>query len=182
VSIIGNYLLEGGELSSGPLNTGPALDDLSIGMNTALNSKYVNEQIRDGMDLTLCVLDNKDRKLHFSGAKNSVYIVRNGELIELKGDRKSIGFDPNEESHSFQTQTFQLEEGDIIYTCSDGFADQFGGPKGKKFMSKQLKSLFVEISSKPIDEQRNILDTTLSEWMGDLEQLDDILVIGVKVN
>lgn len=181
VSIIGNHLLDAGKLSNGLLNPGRALDELSVGMNAALNSKYVSQQMRDGMDLTLCVLDKKERKLYFSGARNSVYIVRNRELIELKGDRKSIGFNPKEESHEFQTQTLQLEIGDIIYTCSDGFADQFGGPKGKKFMSKQLKSLFIEMSSLPLGDQKNKLDETLVEWIGEFEQLDDVLVIGVQI-
>jgi serine phosphatase RsbU (regulator of sigma subunit) len=150
-------------------------------MNTALNSRYSNRQIRDGMDLTLCVLDMKTRTLDFSGARNSLYLVRNGELTEFKGDRKSIGFDPAEESHSFETQSIQLETGDMVYTCSDGYTDQFGGPRGKKFMSKQLKSLFVEISSLPLSDQQNKLENALIEWMGDNQQLDDILVIGVRI-
>ena len=181
VSIVGNHMLEAGKLSNGLLNPGLALDELSSSMNTALNSRYASEQLRDGMDLTLCVLDRKERILHFSGARNSAFIVRAGELIELKGDRKSIGFNPKEETHEFQTQTFQLEIGDIIYTCSDGYADQFGGPKGKKFMSKQLKSLFIEMSALPLEVQRTKLNETLVEWMGDFEQLDDILIIGVQI-
>lgn len=181
MSIIGNHLLEAGKQSNGLLNPGRALDELSVGMNKALNSRYASEQIRDGMDLTLCVLDKKERTLYFSGARNSVYVVRNQELIELKGDRKSIGFNPKEESHEFQTQQFQLEIGDVIYTCSDGYADQFGGSKGKKFMSKQLKSLFVEISSLPMKDQKKKLNQTLIDWMGKHEQLDDILVIGVQI-
>jgi len=181
VSIIGNHLLEFGKTSNGLLNPGKALDELSIGMNASLNSQYASEQIRDGMDLTLCLFDKKKAKLHFSGARNSAYIVRKGELIELKGDRKSIGFNPREESHTFKTQSVNLEEGDMIYTCSDGYADQFGGERGKKFMSKRLKKLFVEMSTLPLSEQREKLATTFREWVGDLEQLDDVLVIGVRV-
>ena len=181
VSIVGNHVLEAGKVSNGMLDPGKALDELSSGMNTALNSRYASQQLRDGMDMTLCVLDKKGRKLHFSGARNSAYIVRKGELIELKGDRKSIGFNPREESHQFLTQTLQLEIGDIVYTCSDGFADQFGGPKGKKYMSKQLKNLFVEMSSLPLKDQKTKLHEALVEWMGDEEQLDDILVIGVQI-
>jgi serine phosphatase RsbU (regulator of sigma subunit) len=181
VSIIGNHLLELGKTASGLQNPGTALDDLSIGMNAALNSEYVSEQIRDGMDLTLCLIDKKERKLLFSGARNSAYIVRNGELIELKGDRKSIGFNPKEETHEFQTHCFDLEVGDVIYTCSDGYADQFGGEKGKKFMSKRLKQLFIEMSALPLNQQKENLAATLADWIGDLEQLDDVLVIGVRI-
>lgn len=181
VSIIGNHLLESGKASNGLRVPGNALDELSLGMNSALNSRYSSQQIRDGMDLTLCVLDRKKRKLLFSGARNSAYILRNKEIIELKGDRKSIGFDPKEESHSFETHELDLEIGDIIYTCSDGYADQFGGSNGKKFMVKKLKSLFVEICELPLPEQKNRLKESLEEWMGAYEQLDDILVIGVKI-
>lgn len=181
VSLIGNHLVERGKETNGLLNTGRALDELSVGMNAALNSRYASKQIRDGMDLTLCVLDQKGRKLYFSGARNSAYIVRNGEVLELKGDRKSIGFDPKEESHVFETQEFDLEMGDMIYTCSDGYADQFGGDSGKKFMSRQLKSLFVELSLLPLDEQKLRFSETLKNWMGDHEQLDDVLVIGVRI-
>lgn len=181
VSIIGNHLLEAGKVSNGLLNPGKALDELSAGMNAALNSRYVSEQIRDGMDATLCLIDKTNRVLHFAGARNSAYIVRKGELIELKGDRKSIGFNPLEESHAFQTQSFVFEKGDMIYTCTDGFADQFGGQKGKKFMTKRLKSLFTKISSLPFSEQRALLIQTFDDWKGDLDQLDDILVIGVRI-
>ncbi|MDG1331743.1 MAG: 7TM diverse intracellular signaling domain-containing protein [Crocinitomicaceae bacterium] len=181
VSIIGNHLLESGKAENGLLNPGRALDEVSIGMNAALNSQYASEQIRDGMDLTLCLIDQKEKKLHFSGARNSAYIIRKGELIELKGDRKSIGFNPKEETHEFQTQSFDLETGDMIYTCSDGYMDQFGGERGKKFMSKRLKALFAEISSLPLEEQREQLSSTLTDWIGDLEQLDDVLVIGVRI-
>lgn len=181
VSIIGNHLLDEGNLSNGFADPGLALDELNVAMNTALNSRYASEKIRDGMDLTLCVLDKKRRILKFSGARNSAYIVRKGELIELKGDRKPIGFNREEETHQFQSQTIQLEIGDMIYTCSDGYADQFGGPKGKKFMSKRLKSLFIEIATLSLDDQRTKLNKTLNEWMGTYEQLDDILVIGIQV-
>ena len=182
VSIIGNHLLEAGKLSNGLLNPGKALDELSVGMNKALNSQYSSEQLRDGMDLTLCLIDMEERMLHFSGARNAAYIVQKGELIELRGDRKSIGFNPNEESHEFKNQTMQLEPGDMVFTCSDGYADQFGGPKGKKFMSKRLKSLFVEISDLPLEAQKARLKGVLTDWMGPSEQLDDVLVIGVRVS
>jgi serine phosphatase RsbU (regulator of sigma subunit) len=99
----------------------------------------------------------------------------------LKGDRKSIGFNPKEETHEFLTQTFDLEIGDVIYTCSDGYADQFGGEKGKKFMSKRLKQLFTEMSTLPLNQQKEKLAETLTDWIGDLEQLDDVLVIGVRI-
>lgn len=182
VSIIGNHILEAVSASTGLLPPGGALDEISAAMNTALNSQYSSRLLRDGMDLTLCVLDCHERKLHFSGARNSVYIVRKGELIEIKGDRKSIGFNPKEESHEFLTHVVQLEIGDMLYTCSDGYADQFGGTEGKKFMSKKLKELFIEMSSLSLEDQKMKLEKTFNDWKGDHEQLDDILVIGVQIS
>lgn len=181
VSIIGNHLLESVKASNLLGNPGEALDELNAGMDAALNSKYTVEHLQDGMDLTLCVLDWKRMKLTFSGARNSVYIIRDEELIELKGDRKSIGFNPKKDAHRFQTQYFELQKGDTIYTCSDGYSDQFGGEKGKKFMSKRLRNLFMEVSKSPIKDQKAFLEKTLQNWMEGFEQLDDILVIGVRV-
>ncbi|MFK7784233.1 MAG: 7TM diverse intracellular signaling domain-containing protein [Crocinitomicaceae bacterium] len=181
VSIIGNHLLESVKASGSILDPGKALNELNVGMNGALNSKYSVEELQDGMDLTLCVVDFNTYKLSYSGAKNSVYIVRNNELIELKGQRKSIGFNPKADLYKFETRQFELQKNDIIYTCSDGYSDQFGGEKGKKFMTKRLRELFIEVSELPIEEQKGFLDATLMNWMKGHEQLDDILIVGVKV-
>lgn len=182
VSIIGNHLLKLGKTNQSVQSPGEVLDFLNREINESLNSKYGREQIRDGMDITLCAIDLVKKELHFSGAKNSAYIVRNGEIIQLKGDRKAIGFDDSEDSHRFETKTASLKSGDVIYTFSDGFADQFGGPAQKKFMIKRLKQLFSELRDNPMDIQQQKLEKAFDDWKGDQEQVDDVLLIGVRID
>ena len=138
-----------------------------------------NENVKDGMDISLCSINLEEKVLYFSGANNPIYIIRNNELIELKGDKQPIGNYYNE--HPFKQHRFDLNKGDTIYSFTDGYADQFGGPKGKKFMYKQFKHLLTNIVNEPIEQQKNILDQTFENWKGDLEQIDDVCVIGVII-
>lgn len=147
--------------------------------NTVNKHKDSDDIIRDGMDLAICSIDMDTLKLEFAGAKNPLYIIRNNELIELKGDKQPIGFSEN--VTPFTLQNFQLEKGDMIYASTDGYADQFGGPRGKKFKYKPFKDLLIEISQEQPEKQREILAAKFSEWQGDLEQLDDVCVIGIRM-
>ncbi|MCO6499711.1 MAG: SpoIIE family protein phosphatase [Vicingus serpentipes] len=135
--------------------------------------------IRDGMDVAFCVIDFDSLLLSFSGAQNPVYIVRNKELTEIKGDKQPIGSD--EGGISFTDKELQLEKGDMIYIFSDGYADQFGGAKGKKFKYSQFKETLITYSDKSIEEQEHQLEKLFEDWKGDLEQLDDVCVLGVRV-
>jgi sigma-B regulation protein RsbU (phosphoserine phosphatase) len=135
--------------------------------------------IRDGMDVAVVSINFSTLMLCFSGAKNPVYIVRDKELHEIKGDKQPIGYSENHAS--FIDHQFQLEKGDMIYIFSDGFADQFGGPKGKKLKYKPFKNKLIENSEKSIEFQELELNKLFENWMGKLEQLDDVCVIGVKV-
>lgn len=181
VSIICNNLLKLGRNNDAVHDPGTALDFVNREINEVLNSKYKTEQIRDGMDVALCAIDPVERKLYFSGAKNGVLIIREGVLIELKGDRAAIGFSESDEV-KFTTQEFELKEGDMLYTFSDGYVDQFGGPKGKKFTIKRLKELLVSIHNKELTEQFEHVQTSFKEWLGDQEQIDDVLLIGVRIS
>jgi ligand-binding sensor domain-containing protein/serine phosphatase RsbU (regulator of sigma subunit) len=136
-----------------------------------------DEEVKDGMDLALCILDGN--KLQYAGAHNPLWIVRNGELLETKGDRQPIGI--YDRPMPYTTHTFDLESGDIIYIFSDGFADQFGGEKGKKFMSSNFKRLVLSIRDESMEKQRVLLDNAFEEWKGNLEQIDDVCVIGVRI-
>ncbi len=134
----------------------------------------------DGIDLSLVVLDLKSKELQFSGANNPLYIVRNRELTEFKGDRMPIGI------HSlldkpFTNHKIEVKKDDLIYMFSDGFIDQFGGELGRKFLSRNFKALITEISGLPLNEQKNILYETLKMWKGNRDQLDDILVVGLRI-
>jgi serine phosphatase RsbU (regulator of sigma subunit) len=150
------------------------LTDIVIETFTASES-----HLKDGMDMTLCSLDYSTLKLEFSGANNPLIIIRDGELIEIKGNKQPIG----DFSHRnpFTNHEIQLQKEDSIFVFTDGFADQFGGPKGKKLKLKTLKSLLIEISILPIKEQKIELEKAFHDWMGDLEQLDDVCLIGLKI-
>ena len=137
------------------------------------------EEVYDGMDIALCTLDRKNQELKYSGANNSLYIVRANELIELKADKQPISqyFD----AKPFTLHNFKLEKGDTIYSFTDGFADQFGGEKGKKFKYKPFKELLLSIQHESMDDQFKILKKTFHDWRGDLEQIDDVCILGVRV-
>jgi serine phosphatase RsbU (regulator of sigma subunit) len=155
--------------------------------------------IRDGMDIALCSIDFTSKTLEYAGANNPLYIVRestmpfsvNGEMLnpdleqggtalfEIKASRRPIGSYSG--SENFNNNELQLLEGDAIYSFSDGFADQFGGPKGKKFMARQLKALFMEAHSLPMAQRCSFIEARFLEWKEHYEQIDDVLIFGVEV-
>jgi len=137
--------------------------------------------VRDGMDIALCSYHEDSRTLEFSGANNSIYIIRNNELMELKATKRSIG-SFGEQGENFHTHKMQMEPGDMLYCFSDGYADQFGGSENKKFMRKNFKSLLCEISKLEISEQEKALQHAFETWKGNFEQTDDILVIGIQIS
>jgi serine phosphatase RsbU (regulator of sigma subunit) len=118
--------------------------------------------------------------LQVAAANNPVWIVRNNNLLEIKPDKMPVGM-YTEEIKPFSLQLFKLEKGDVVYTFTDGYADQFGGPKGKKFKYKQLENKLLEINQKMMFEQKGILSQTFDTWKEGLEQIDDVLLIAIKV-
>ncbi len=147
----------------------------------ALNPEGADEQSKDGMDCVLCSFDFKGNKVEFACANNPLWVLRNGEMIEFKPDKQPIGLHEGLKK-DFALHSVDLQKGDIIYTFTDGFADQFGGAKGKKFKYSQLKEKLIEIKSSPLSEQKKILEKTFEDWRGKLEQVDDVLLIGIKIN
>jgi len=146
---------------------------------------------KDGMDCSLIAYDFKRNKLTISAANNPVWIVRasttpigagavSNEVIEIKPDKMPVG-KHDKDTVSFTQQIIDLQKGDVIYALTDGFPDQFGGQLGKKFMSKNLRELLAKNAHLPMNEQKNILETTFNSWVGDLEQVDDVTIIGVRV-
>ena len=138
-----------------------------------------NGEVKDGMDIALCSIDFKSKTLEYSGAMNSLYIISNGEIKEVKADKQPIGAFDNRKN--FTNHLVKLKISDCFYIFSDGYADQFGGPNGKKFLYKRFQELLLSIHTKPMNEQKEILDKTIMEWKEQHEQVDDILVIGVKI-
>ena len=135
--------------------------------------------VKDGMDIALCCLDEKSLVLSFAGSHSPLYLIRNGELSETKGDKNFIG--RVIEKEVYNTHTIPLKKGDRLYLFSDGYADQKGGPKNKKFYYPPFKQLLLEIHQSPMDEQKEILNNTLIAWRGDNDQFDDILIFGIQV-
>lgn len=156
------------------------LDRLRQQIINQLHQRGEEGESKDGMDVSLYVINHKTMKLQFAGAYNPLYIIRNNELSQLKADRMPIGYHMKKDT-PFKMQEMDLQKGDCLYNSSDGYPDQFGGADGRKFMSKKFKELLVKIHKEPMARQREILDTTIDEWRGDIEQIDDIIVIGVRV-
>ena len=143
-----------------------------------------SEEVKDGMDISLCAIDFNKMTLQWAGANNPLWIVRKNEhqvaeLVEAKPDKQPIG--KVENPQPFTTHTIELQKGDTIYIFTDGFADQFGGEKGKKFKYKSFKELLLSIQDKSMDEQKQIIEQTFINWKGELEQVDDVCVIGVRM-
>lgn len=139
------------------------------------------EEVKDGMDISLCVLNIKQRILEWSGANNPLWVVRKNasEIEEIKPNKQPIG--KFAEPKPFKTHRVSLASGDTVYVFTDGYQDQFGGDKGKKFKAAQFKALLLQIQSLPMEEQRQKIDQAFESWRGKLEQVDDVCVIGVRV-
>lgn len=135
------------------------------------------EDVRDGMDIALCSMEGGILK--YAGAHNPLWIIRDGEIIETKANKQPIGKFMYKEPYT--THTFELKKGDTIYIFSDGYVDQFGGEKGKKFKTKAFRELLLSIQDQSMDNQKNTIDKVFEDWRGDLEQIDDVCVIGVRV-
>jgi serine phosphatase RsbU (regulator of sigma subunit) len=192
VSVICSNALSKALLEEGITDTGKLLDrtrELVI-----QRFEKSGEKVKDGMDISLIAInrgsntvssikpvEDQSNSVMWSGANNPLWIIRKeGQQVEeIKPDKQPIGHYSGE--HSFSTHVFQLEEGDCIYLFSDGYQDQFGGEKGKKFKPAQLKELFLSLRNTPMEKQKEIIDKVFEEWRGDLEQLDDVCIIGLRI-
>ena len=158
-------------------------DQVLLTMNHELESAFFKEEsgkamIKDGIEMGICIIDRKTKVMEFSGAFLPVYIVRDDRLIEIKGDKKNVV--QSFAMVSFNRSTFTLQEGDMLYLFSDGYADQFGGPENKKFMYRRLRHILLTISKYPLADQQRILDETIESWMEGHDQIDDMMILGIK--
>jgi len=180
VSMIGNNLLNQIILEKNIEQPGEILSKLNQGVKFAFTQDG-EQEAQDGMDMILAVLDKKKMQLEFAGANNPLIFIRDGELDVKKADRTSIGGDTSMD-FKFENFTVDVKNGDVFYLFSDGYPDQFGGIKGKKFMMRKYKQMILDNHQKPMSEQHDIYQAELVDWMGDEhEQIDDVLVIGVKI-
>jgi CheY-like chemotaxis protein/serine phosphatase RsbU (regulator of sigma subunit) len=157
------------------------LNELRIHIISSLRQTGSTGESRDGLDIAICVIDYEKKILEYSGANNPLYLIRNNELNETKADRMPIGIH-RKAKESFQNHIIKLQKGDLVYIFSDGFVDQFGGKDGRKYLSANFKNFLIENSSKTLNEQKILIEKAFEEWKGERKQLDDILVIGFKIN
>jgi serine phosphatase RsbU (regulator of sigma subunit) len=180
MSMIGNTLLNEIVLERNIQQPGQILDMLHLRIRQALKQE-MQTGARDGMDISFCVIDLDKMQLEYAGANRPVWLISNGQLRELVPDKQPIGGDQEERRKPFTQQTCALLPGDCLYLFSDGYPDQFGGEKGKKLMTRRFQDLLLSLSSKEMVKQQQELEAHFSEWKKGHEQVDDVLVIGVRL-
>ncbi len=184
MSIVGHNALNQAIKENKILTASKILDYLNKYVNETLHTSYTNSEgrkVRDGMDMSLCVFDVDTLVIEYAGAYNPLVLIRKGELTEIKADRRPIGSTDLYGDQNFKNNEIQLQKGDRVYLFSDGYADQFGGPEGKKFYKGKFKDTLITIEQKPMTVQKEILLDIFTNWKGTLEQVDDICIIGVQI-
>ncbi len=180
MSIIGHNSLNKVVREYGLTRPSAIIDQLNNEVMKALMQRH-EKAITDGMDLALIAFNKKNFTLEFAGAFNPLYVVRKGEVFLYRGDRYPIGMTTMVERKNFTNQPVDIQPGDMLYMCSDGYADQFGSAAVKKYKSANVKKLLSEIWNLPVNEQKDKLEKEILEWKGDLDQVDDILFVGTKI-
>jgi len=180
MSMVGISHLNESIIEKNLIHPNEILDNMRKGIIASLNPEGSEEESKDGMDCVLCAYDFENMKLEFAAANNPLWLIRNGEMQEFKPDKMPVGM-YHSKTAPFSLQTIDLQKGDIVYTFTDGYADQFGGDKGKKYKYKQLQEKLLQIKDLPLSDQKSILDKEFEKWKGNLEQVDDVLIIGVKI-
>ena len=179
MSMLGVSFLNEIILNKGIIQPDQVINSLREEIIRALKQKESHSELKDGMDICVCLLDPEKRSLQFAGALCPLWILSKGELTEIKGDKMPVAI--HETMKPFTNHWIDLKQGDTFYIFSDGFVDQFGGPNQKKYLSKNFKITLGEIQAKPMYEQGAELDKIFEEWREDVEQIDDVTVIGVRV-
>ncbi len=179
MSIIGLDLLRD-ILSLGIESPSEILDRLNSEVAKIFKNDQNDSNVKDGMDVSICAIDKKNKRLEFAGAKNPLYLIRDNQIIEIKGDRFSIGPTEEQKHRKFKNHIIDLEEEDVIYLFSDGYADQFGGPNGKKFKFRRFRHTLLDICQYDFEYQKLSLLEVFHNWKADLEQVDDVIVMGIK--
>jgi serine phosphatase RsbU (regulator of sigma subunit) len=180
MSIIGHNSLNRVVREIGLTKPAAIIDRLNTEVMCTLLQRH-EKSITDGMDLSLISYNKKELTLEFAGAYSPLYIVRNGEVTVYKGDRFGIGITTFDKKEHFTNQVVEIQHGDMIYLSSDGYADQFGGAGSRKFKTGNVRKLLSEIDQLQLPEQKDRIEKVFYDWMGDHEQVDDIMFIGIRV-
>jgi len=181
MSMIGISFLNEIVIEKRIFDAGRILDKMRKSVISALGQEDDLKGASDGMDMALCIIEKNKKNIQFAGAFNPMICIRKSEILEFKADRMPVGIHGKMKEH-FTTHNAQLEKGDAIYLFSDGYADQFGGKLSRKFLTKNFRSLLLEINEMTMKDQKEVLSETLKNWQGEIPQVDDILVIGLKIN
>jgi serine phosphatase RsbU (regulator of sigma subunit)/Tfp pilus assembly protein PilF len=182
MSLLGHNILENILQRDTAVDPGTILTALNEEIVMRFSNGKEMESVKHAMDIAIISIDNTTGELQHAGAKNSIYLIRQNELTELKADRMSTGIISRDYSPVIYTNNkCKIQKGDVVYLFSDGFPDQRGGPDKKKFYYQPFKDLLATINNLPLEEQKQQLDNTIHKWMGDGEQIDDILVMGIKI-
>lgn len=179
MSMIGLEIIEKAIVENNIETPSVILGALNEGLEkTFSREKNIGTIIRDGMDAGLCVVDKKSRKIIFAGAFFPLYLFRNNSLTQINGDKIIIGMNPGRIPYT--DHEIDIQEDDMVYLFSDGYADQFGGNESRKFMYRRLRYLLLNIHEFDVKDQKSILDENLKAWMGANPQVDDMMIIGFK--
>jgi serine phosphatase RsbU (regulator of sigma subunit) len=182
MSLIGNTLLNEIVLEQQVTEPSAILKQLHLGILKALQHSSHQSQVKDGMDLSLCVIDQKAGKMTFAAAMNPVYVVQDNAISLIKPDIRSIGgVKEMEADFGFNTQSVDIRKGTAVYMFTDGYMDQFGGAENKKFNIPNFKKMLLEIQSKNMKEQGSVIEKTMLSWKGEGRQIDDMLVMGFRL-
>ncbi len=181
MSVIGRNLLDQAVNEKGLTLPSQILNFLQVGLSLAFGQTADRKaDLFDGMDLALCSIDLQNNLLEFAGANNSLYLIQDDEMIVLKGDRIGSSAEYGI-SHFYTNVEIDIKKGDVIYLSSDGFPDQFGGPRYKKYTYNRMEELFKKIYKLEMEQQLAIVKNQITEWRGDKDQTDDICVMGVRI-
>jgi serine phosphatase RsbU (regulator of sigma subunit) len=185
MSMLGVTLLNEIVVNKNITDASGILNELRLGIKKSLRQEGQFNEQKDGMDIALCVINHDKKSLQYAGANNPLYLIRKDEsskeyqFFEFKADRMPIGIFPKDHI-SFKQQDIKLNMRDRIYIFSDGFVSQFGGVKGSKFKSNNLKNLLLSVQDQNMEKQKLIIEQSLEEWKGSYDQVDDILLIGME--
>lgn len=198
MSMIGNSLLNQVVIENKITTSDGILEQMRENLVKQTQQKGQESLSRDGMDMSVCVWDRKKNTIQYSGANNPLYLLRKNvnatiqdnpklrphgtDLLEILPDKQPIGYQEGKMDSAFTSYTIEVQSGDLIYIASDGYQDQFGGEKNKKFTSRAFRDLLVSLIDKPIDMQKQILNGTIETWKGTYAQTDDICVMGLKIS
>jgi serine phosphatase RsbU (regulator of sigma subunit) len=187
MSMLGSALLNDIVNGISTLKAHLILNELRDQVIASLRQTGETDEARDGMDIALCILDKEQLELQFAGAHNPLYHIREGNLTVLKADPMPIGIS-SEAGKSFTNHELMLQKDDAIYLFSDGFVDQLGGERRKRFTTSRFRQLLLDIQDRIMFDQKSILERTLNEWMGrtglyenETKQIDDIVVMGIRI-